>query len=252
MNQSEGMVTEMVTQHAQDLSIFGLISGADLVVKFVLLMLLMASVWSWAIIIDKHLLISKIKRQIDNFEKVFWSGQLLDQLYDRLRHKAENPLSAVFVVAMDEWNKQRLNNKNYQALSYLNIGLKERIMQVMEVAKNEEMDKLEKNISFLAVVGSTSPFIGLFGTVWGIMNSFKSIAIMKNATISVVAPGIAEALFATAVGLVAAIPAVIFYNLLSSQINNISSKAESFSSELNSLLSQEIDRGVENGNNISQ
>ena len=212
----------------------------------------MASVWSWAIIIDKHLLLSKIKRQIENFERVFWSGQLLDQLYERLRHKADHPLSAVFVAAMDEWTKQRVNNKNQQALSYLNIGLKERIGQAMEVAKNQEMEKLEKNFSFLAVVGSTSPFLGLFGTVWGIMNSFKSIAVMKNATISVVAPGIAEALFATAIGLVAAIPAVIFYNLLSSQINNISNKVEGFSSELGSLLSQEIDRGIENGNNPNQ
>ena len=251
MSQAEGMVTEVVA-HAPDMSILGLISGADIIVKLVLLLLFMASVWSWAIIIDKHLLLSKIKRQIENFERVFWSGQLLDQLYERLRHKADHPLSAVFVAAMDEWTKQRVNNKNQQALSYLNIGLKERIGQAMEVAKNQEMEKLEKNFSFLAVVGSTSPFLGLFGTVWGIMNSFKSIAVMKNATISVVAPGIAEALFATAIGLVAAIPAVIFYNLLSSQINNISNKVEGFSSELGSLLSQEIDRGIENGNNPNQ
>lgn len=247
MNQAEGMVTEVVAQHAQDLSIIGLISGADIIVKTVLLMLLLASIWSWAIIIDKHLLLSKVKRQIENFEKVFWSGQLLDQLYERLRHKAENPLSVVFVVAMDEWSKQRLHSSGHEALSFLSIGLRERINQVMEVAKNEEMEKLEKNLTFLAVVGSTSPFIGLFGTVWGIMNSFKSIAAMKNATISVVAPGIAEALFATAIGLVAAIPAVIFYNLLSSQINAITNKAENFSGELSSLLSQEIDRGVQNG-----
>ncbi len=243
---SQEIVTNVVA-HAPDLSILGLISGADIVVKLVLLILLMASVWSWAIIIDKHLLLTRVKRQIENFEKVFWSGQLLDQLYDRLRHKAEHPLSVVFVAAMDELSRQRLSNKNQQALSYLNVGLKERIVQAMEVSKNQEMENLEKNLSFLAVVGSTSPFIGLFGTVWGIMNSFQAIAAMKNATISVVAPGIAEALFATAVGLVAAIPAVIFYNFLSSQINNISNKVESFSSELNSLLSQEIDKGIENG-----
>ncbi len=240
----QAMVTGVVA-HAPDMSILGLIAGADIIVKMVLLLLLMASVWSWAIIIDKYLLLSKVKRRIEEFERVFWSGQLLDQLYERLRHKVEHPLSAVFVAAMDEWTKQRLNNKSQQALSYLNIGFKERIAQAMEVAKNLEMEKLEKNFSFLAVVGSTSPFVGLFGTVWGIMNSFKSIALMKNATISVVAPGIAEALFATAIGLVAAIPAVVFYNLLSSQINNISNKVEGFSSELGSLLSQEIDRGLE-------
>lgn len=240
----QAMVTGVMS-HTPDMSILGLIAGADIIVKMVLLLLLMASVWSWAIIIDKYLLLSKVKRRIEEFERVFWSGQLLDQLYERLRHKIEHPLSSVFVAAMDEWTKQRLNNKSQHALSYLNIGFKERIAQAMEVAKNLEIEKLEKNFSFLAVVGSTSPFIGLFGTVWGIMNSFKSIALMKNATISVVAPGIAEALFATAIGLVAAIPAVVFYNLLSSQINNISNKVEGFSSELGSLLSQEIDRGVE-------
>jgi biopolymer transport protein TolQ len=252
MVQTEAVVTEVIANNAQDLSILGLISGADLVVKAVLLMLFLASIWSWAIIIDKHLLLNRVKKQIENFEKIFWSGQLLDQLYERLRHKAENPLSVVFVIAMDEWSRQKVANVSSHALSFLNLGLKERIGQVMEVAKNEEMEKLEKNLTFLAVVGSTSPFIGLFGTVWGIMNSFKSIAAMKNATISVVAPGIAEALFATAIGLVAAIPAVIFYNFLSSQINTISSKSDSFSSELGSLLSQEIDRGVQNGDGFKQ
>ena len=115
----------------------------------------------------------------------------------------------------------KITNKNQNTLSYLSIGLKERILQAMDIVKNQEIDKLEKNLSFLAVVGSTSPFIGLFGTVWGIMNSFQSIAAMKNATIAVVAPGIAEALLATAVGLIAAIPAVVFYNLLANKINNI-------------------------------
>ncbi len=246
---SQEIMTNVVSKGA-DLSIIGLISGADIVVKLVLLLLLMASVWSWAVIIDKYLLLNKVKQQIIKFEKVFWSGQLLDQLYEKLKRRASHPLAAVFVAAMDERSRQR-QNKGQKTLSYLSIGLKDRIAQVMDMEKNQGMEELEKNLSFLAVVGSTSPFIGLFGTVWGIMNSFQAIAAMKNATIAVVAPGIAEALFATAVGLVAAIPAVIFYNFLSSKINEINNKVESFSSELYSLFAQEIDKGMENGHQDS-
>ncbi|MGB4191323.1 MAG: MotA/TolQ/ExbB proton channel family protein, partial [Rickettsiales bacterium] len=175
------------------------------------------------------------------------SGKLLDQLYERLRSRADHPMAVVFISAMDEWSKQRLSNQNNHSLSYLSIGLKERILQAMAVAKNKEMDKLESKLQFLAVVGSISPFIGLFGTVWGIMNSFQSISALKNASIAAVAPGIAEALLATAIGLIAAIPAVIFYNLIASKINSLNNRVEDFSSELGSLLSQEIDRGVENG-----
>lgn len=244
--QSNEVITEIATS-TPDLSILGLISGADIIVKMVLFLLLMASIWSWAIIIDKTFLLNKVINQIDKFEKIFWSGQLLDQLYDRLRNRAEHPMAVVFVAAMDEWSKQA-SSKNQQALSYLSVSLKKRIIQSMNVAKNKEMNRLENNLSFLAIVGSTSPFIGLFGTVWGIMNSFKSISALKNATIAAVAPGIAEALFATAIGLVAAIPAVIFYNILATKINNISNRVEDFSGELASLLSHEIDKGIENGN----
>lgn len=246
MTNTEGMVTNVATPHA-DLSILGLIMGADIVVKLVLLILVMASIWSWAIIVDKSVLLRQISKRIDDFEKIFWSGQLLDQLYDRLRHKADNPLTVVFVAAMDEWSRQRLSNKNQTSISYLSVGLKDRIIQAMDVAKNKEIEALDKNLVFLAVVGSSSTFIGLFGTVWGIMSSFRSIALAQNASIAVVAPGIAEALFATAIGLVAAIPAVIFYSILSSKINNIDSRVEDFSNELGSLLSQEIDRGMDNG-----
>ncbi len=239
------IVTTAASSHA-DLSMLGLIIGADIVVKLVLLILAMASIWSWAIIIDKTLLLRNITKKIDEFEQVFWSGQLLDQLYDRLRGKADNPLATVFVAAMDEWSKQqRMANRNQSSLSYLSVGLKERIIQTMDVAKNKAVEELDKNLVFLAVVGSSATFIGLFGTVWGIMSSFRSIAAAQNASIAVVAPGIAEALFATAIGLVAAIPAVIFYSILSNKINNIDSKIEDFSNELGSLLSQEIDRGIE-------
>lgn len=246
MSNIENIVTKVTAPQA-DLSIIGLISGADIVVKIVLLILLFSSVWSWAIIIDKTLLLRKVTKKINEFEQVFWSGQLLDQLYDRLRGKADNPLSAVFVAAMDEWSKQKMNNRGQKSISYLSIGLKERMIQSMDITKNKEIEELDRNLVFLAVVGSSATFIGLFGTVWGIMSSFRSIAAAQNASIAVVAPGIAEALFATAIGLVAAIPAVIFYSILSSKINNIDSRVEDFSNELGSLLSQEIDRGIENG-----
>lgn len=249
MTDNAGIITNVI--HNQDLSILGLISGADIVVKLVLLILAAASVWSWAIIIDKSILLRQVIKDGESFEKVFWSGQLLDQLYERLRHKADHPLAVVFVTAMDEWNRQRQNN-NKTTLSYLSISVKDRIFQAMDIAKNKEMERLERSIPFLAIVGSSSTFIGLFGTVWGIMTSFRSIAAAQNATIAVVAPGIAEALFATAVGLVAAIPAVVFYSLLATKINNISNKVEDFSAELGSLLSQEIDRGMGNGNSNNQ
>ena len=245
-NNVAGELVAGVVAHGPDLSILGLIGSADLVVKFVLLILLASSIWSWAIIIDKFILFRQTEKQNELFEKVFWSGQLLDQLYERIRNKAYYPLSVVFVAAMDEWSKQKSASHN-SSLSYLSIGLKERIMQAMDTARNKEIDRLEKNLSFLAIVASSATFVGLFGTVWGIMNSFQSIAMAKNATIAVVAPSIAEALFATAIGLVAAVPASIFYSFLTTKINNISSKVDDFSNELGSLLSQEIDRGINHG-----
>jgi biopolymer transport protein TolQ len=232
-----------------DLSIIGLIGNADIVVKIVLLILAAASVCSWAIIIEKSILLRQVAKDSDGFEKNFWSGQLLDQLYDRVRNKADNPLAAVFVAAMSELTRQKINVKTPNKISFLTIGLKDRIFQAMDVAKNKEMELLEKNIAFLAIIGSSSTFIGLFGTVWGIMSSFRSIAASQNATIAVVAPGIAEALFATAIGLAAAIPAVIFYSLLANKVNIISNKLDDFSNELGSLLAQEIDREIENGSN---
>lgn len=241
MTSTETAITSVAPVHA-DLSILGLISGADIVVKGVLLILLLASIWSWAIIIDKTLLLRAAFKKIEDFEQVFWSGQLLDQLYQRVRGKADNPLSMVFVAAMDELSKQQ--GEDLKTVSHLRVGLKERIIQAMSVAKNKVLGELDKNLVFLAVVGSSATFIGLFGTVWGIMSSFRSIASAQNASIAVVAPGIAEALFATAIGLVAAIPAVVFYSILSDKINLIDGKVEDFSSELGSLLSQEIDRGL--------
>lgn len=219
-----------------DVSILGLIMSADIVSQIVMLILLAASVWSWAIILDKYNRYKKIKITMTAFESVFWSGQALDALYERVKRSVDNPLSAVFVAAMGECkrNEGKVN-------STIKIGLKERIMQSMNLVRNRETEQLEQNLSFLATVGSAAPFVGLFGTVWGIMNSFQSIAMSKNTSLAVVAPGIAEALLATAIGLVAAIPAVICYNFLASRASAISNKLDDFIGELYTILARAID-----------
>jgi biopolymer transport protein TolQ len=232
---------------APDLSIIGLIAQADLVVKTVMFLLLLGSFWSWAIIFDKWMRYRTIQQKIDRFEKLFWSGQVLDQLYERIKNRADHPMALVFVAAMHEWSRganivQTVVSRNAGVESQ-KTGVKERISQAMHVAMNREMEKLQRNLSFLAIIGSSGPFIGLFGTVWGIMNSFQAIAASKNTTLAVVAPGIAEALFATAIGLFAAIPAVMFYNILTNKVNYIWGRVEDFSIELNSLLSRELDEG---------
>ncbi|XVN41568.1 MAG: protein TolQ [Rickettsia endosymbiont of Argas persicus] len=220
------------------LSIFSLISSSDIIGKSVMLMLLIASIWSWAIILEKIFKLAQVRRRMQAFEKVFWSGGVLEQLYDSIKRNVDNPLALIFVSAMDECKS--LSTKG-SSESFKN-NHKERINSSMYLAQNREIEKLEKNLSFLATVGSSSPFIGLFGTVWGIMHSFQSIATSKNTSLAVVAPGIAEALLATAIGLFAAIPAVIFYNYLISWITLINNKIEDFISELNSILSKAIDQ----------
>ncbi|MCC8418626.1 MAG: protein TolQ [Rickettsia endosymbiont of Glossina mortisans submortisans] len=227
---------EIVTQ--DHLSIFSLISSSDIIGKSVMLMLLIASIWSWAIILDKIFKLAQVQRRMKSFENVFWSGGVLEQLYESIKRSVNNPLAFIFVSAMDECKS--LSTKGLS--DALKNNHKERITGAMYLAQNREVEKLEKNLSFLATVGSSAPFVGLFGTVWGIMHSFQSIATSKNTSLAVVAPGIAEALLATAIGLFAAIPAVIFYNYLISRITLINNKIEDFSSELNSILSKAIDQ----------
>lgn len=224
-----------------DMSFFNLINNADFVVKLVILMMLIGSLICWTIIFDKILIIKRLKNKTEKFEKVFWSGQVLQQLYERVKSRSDHPIAAIFVSAMHELERQPANNSS--SLSILNFGIKERIYQTMEVAKNKEIEKIEKNLNFLATLGSSAPFIGLFGTVWGIMRSFQSIAAAKNVTLAVVAPGIAEALLATLVGLFAAIPAVIFYNYFASKINRINAHMDDFINELGVLISRQLDRG---------
>ncbi|MFD2263632.1 protein TolQ [Lacibacterium aquatile] len=219
-----------------DLSMIGLFLQADLVVKLVMLSLVFASVWSWAIIIDKLLKIRRLTEQAEQFEEAFWSGGNIEELYDRIGDRAIDPMSAVFAAAMREWRRSAK-----RGLSSHTGNLQQRIERVMSVTVGREMDSLEKWTPFLASVGSTAPFIGLFGTVWGIMNSFSAIAASKNTSLAVVAPGIAEALFATAIGLVAAIPAVLAYNKISNDLARYANRLENFSAEFGSILSRQID-----------
>ncbi len=222
-----------------DISFFGLIMQADGVVKLVMLLLLLASIWSWAIIFDKWFTLKAVRAQTRNFEKAFWSSNSLESLFDRIKGRETHPAAMIFTSAMQEWQSRNL--KEMLVNSDLRAGTKERIYQSMQVSINKSLESIERNLGFLATVGSSAPFIGLFGTVWGIMVSFQSIAVSKNTTLAVVAPGIAEALLATAFGLAAAIPAVIFYNKFASELNKLTSNLEDFSSELGSIITKEID-----------
>jgi biopolymer transport protein TolQ len=220
---------------SSDLSIFGLFWAAHIVVKGVMLGLLVASVWVWAIVIDKTVLFNRSRHAMDRFEKNFWSGQSLEELYRSLSERPSYSMAALFVAAMREWKR----SFESQVRSF--AGLQMRIEKVMEVTIAREIERLERRLLVLATVGSAGPFIGLFGTVWGIMTSFQSIAASKNTSLAVVAPGIAEALFATAIGLVAAIPATIFYNKFASEVNKQTQRLEGFADEFAAILSRQID-----------
>jgi biopolymer transport protein TolQ len=220
---------------AADLSIWGLFISAHWVVKSVMLGLLACSIWVWAIAIDKVMLYARTKRAMDRFEQSFWSGQSLEELYRSLSSRPTHSMAALFVAAMREWKR------SFEGQSRSFAGLQMRIEKVMDVTIAREIERLERRLLVLATVGSAGPFIGLFGTVWGIMSSFQSIAASKNTSLAVVAPGIAEALFATAIGLVAAIPATIFYNKFVADVNKQAGRLEGFADEFAAILSRQID-----------
>ena len=224
-----------VTSH--DLSIWGLFLAADMVVKAVMLMLVLASIWSWAIIFEKLKTTRKENRLADDFEDEFWSGGAIDRLYDDLGAEPDGMMPRVFSAAMREWRRTGARGNGEKN----SVSINQRIDRTMAVTISKEISLMEKGMTFLASVGSVAPFVGLFGTVWGIMNSFQSIAQSKNTSLAVVAPGIAEALFATALGLAAAIPAVVAYNRFSSQIENLASRLETFSGEFSTILSRQLD-----------
>ncbi len=222
-----------------DLSLIGLFFRADVVVKIVLAVLVLASFWCWAIIVEKIVRIRRLAAQAEEFEEAFWSGGSLEDLYDQIEPVANHPMALLFSAAMREW--RRSTARSPSGSDKLHAGIQERIDQVMQLTMTRQMVHLEKYLGFLATVGSTAPFVGLFGTVWGIMNSFQAIALTKNTSLAVVAPGIAEALFATALGLVAAIPAVVAYNKFSSDIGRYGNRLETFATEFSAILSRQLE-----------
>jgi len=222
-----------------DLSMWGLFIQADPIVKAVMIALAAASFWCWAIIFDKWLRLRNLFARADQFEESFWSGGSLEELYDRIGARPLDPMSSIFVAAMREWRRSAA--KGLADRDSVKVSLPQRIDRVMQVTMGREMEQLEARMGFLASVGSTAPFIGLFGTVWGIMNSFHHIGETKNTSLAVVAPGIAEALFATALGLVAAIPAVLAYNKLSSDVDRYSKRLEAFAGEFGAILSRQLE-----------
>ena len=220
---------------SSDLSIFTLFWQAHWIVKLVMIGLLAASIWVWAIVVDKTILYRRTRRAMDSFDNAFWSGQSLEELYRTLSAKPTYSMGALFVAAMREWKR------SFEGHAKSFAGLQMRVEKVMSVSIAREIERLEKRLLVLATVGSAGPFIGLFGTVWGIMTSFQSIAASKNTSLAVVAPGIAEALFATAIGLAAAIPATIFYNKFSAEVNKQAQRLEGFADEFAAILSRQID-----------
>jgi biopolymer transport protein TolQ len=218
-----------------DLSIWGLFLQADILVKLVIIGLLFASIWVWAVVFEKWSTLRSVRREADAFEDKFWSGGSLEELFDQEGTRPSHPMAAVFGAAMGEWRR----TVRVAGADVSHTGVRERVDRAIAVTIQREMDRLERWMVFLASVGATAPFIGLFGTVWGIMHSFSAIAAVHNTNLAVVAPGIAEALFATAIGLVAAIPAVLAYNKISNDLARFAARLEGFGTEFSAILSRQ-------------
>jgi len=227
-------IASEIASHSVDFSFFTLFLRADWVVKSVIIVLILSSIYSWNIIISKIIRISRLKKLDEEFDEIFWSGNSFHDLYETFNYNQSDPKSKIFCSAIAEWKKTNADTKNLKP-EELN-SLQERMLRIMHVTFNKESENIEKNLTFLATAGSTAPFIGLFGTVWGIMNSFQSIAIAQNTNLAVVAPGIAEALFATALGLLAAIPAVVAYNKFNNDAKKYSEKLENFSKRFLTII----------------
>lgn len=225
-------------------SIFSLFNNADLVVKLIIGFLFLLSVISWTIIFDKFLKFSLLISRTNKFEDLFDHSDSIEEILRGAKKRRNHPFALMFIVSMSEWRSSLVNELKKNGDYHKIKSLKERIESEIYVTSMRSSKKMEKGLNFLAIIGSTSPFVGLFGTVWGIMNSFQGIAISKNTSLAVVAPGIAEALLATGIGLFAAIPAVFFYNIFSAKINDFHERAEGFSIRLQNMLSKELDRGA--------
>lgn len=233
-----------------DLSLIGLLLHAEPLVLVIMLLLIGMSVACWAIIIEKIAALRSVNEKSNQFEQEFWSAEALDKYYEKVKkRKSKHPLSMMFIAAMDEWFRSKGQERlvptgTSRAGSDLTITVKERIIQQMALIRNREMERLEKGMGFLGTAGSSAPFIGLLGTCIGIINSFRSIAGSQNTSLAVVAPGIAEALFATAIGLFVAIPAVMSFNKFNGELNRLAGKLEDFSMEFQMLLSRQLDKGA--------
>jgi biopolymer transport protein TolQ len=234
---SSGTIVAQTTVQHTDVSIWGMFLGAELPVQIIMVSLLLASFWCWTIIFAKIMELKQLKNKAKRFESEFWAEESLDRLAKRFGGRASDPMSRIFAVAIHEWTQMSTKSRRPSEGSAILISC---VNRAVNSSLRNSVEKLQKSIGVLATVGSTAPFIGLFGTVWGIMHSFQSIAASKSTNLAVVAPGIAEALFATALGLVAAIPAVVGFNKLSASINDYALKLETFADELILLLEHNL------------
>jgi biopolymer transport protein TolQ len=237
-----------VAPAGHDMSLIGLLVHAEPLVLVIMLLLIGMSVACWAIIIEKMTALRSVNEKTSQFENEFWSAEALDKYYEKVKkRKSKHPIALMFLAAMDEWfrskGQERLVPSTSRGGSDLTISVKERIIQQMALTRNREMERLERGLGFLATSGASAPFIGLFGTCIGIINSFRAIAGSQNTSLAVVAPGIAEALFATAIGLFVAIPAVMAFNKFNGELNRLAGKLEDFSMEFQMLLSRQLDKG---------
>ena len=233
-------VANSILNESVDFSMLSLFLRADLVVKSVIIILIVSSLYSWNVIVAKILRIRQLKQMEKEFDDIFWSGNSFEDLYETLNFNKLDPKSKMFCAAIAEWKKTKSLSKKESTISI--SFLKDRMNRSMIVVFNKESEVIEKNLTFLATAGSTAPFIGLFGTVWGIMNSFKSIAVAQNTNLSIVAPGIAEALFATALGLFVAIPAVVAYNKLTSDLAKYFISLETFMDEFTTIFFRQLEK----------
>jgi biopolymer transport protein TolQ len=230
------METQALTMAQEmDFSLLALFSRATIVVQIVMIGLMAMSFWSWSIIVRKHLMFRNSRAEASVFDRAFWSGEPLDELFEKVGQDPQGPSEKIFASGMLEWRRSHRQDGGLIA------GAQARIDRAMDVAISRESEALNKGLSFLATTGSTAPFIGLFGTIWGIKHSFEQIAVSQNTSLAVVAPGIAEALLATGIGLIAAIPAVVFYNKLNSDSEHIIVGYESFADEFATILSRQLD-----------
>ncbi len=233
-------LTDAAQNAAEQMSLWDMVWSSDTITKIVMIGLIAASVWSWAIILEKYATLRQVKQQSKKFEEAFWSGGSLDRLFEAIGNRPRDPMSAVFVAAMREWKRNTLL-KGKADRSLRGVSLQQRIEKAMSVAIDKELEGLDTHLGFLATTGSVAPLIGLFGTVWGIINSFNAIAATQSNSLAAMAPGIAEALFTTAFGLIAAIPAVVAYNTITTAIDRYAKTLDNFMTEFSTILSREID-----------